>query len=219
MNSTDRGRFGSPGTLDEVPSDAVMRMRNVRAVLLAAISAAVLGGCSSDLAMEETSSADSSVASIRDAPSVVHVGDSAVGCVSLDAPLQSVISACGEVVDTTIYLEGMPQEAVWVDVGPGRVLAEIVRDTVWRIRIEDPALTTSDSIRFGTPVSSLASYPGVRVSYEEGASAMTDAHCGRTFGVSGLPIRFERWTAEELGALPDSVRVNRILVHGNCDNR
>ncbi|MEZ4425554.1 MAG: hypothetical protein R3E98_19320 [Gemmatimonadota bacterium] len=145
------------------------------------------------------------------------ISDSAVGCLELEATLAEVRSACGATTDTTLHLEGQAQEAVWVDVGPGRVLAEVRNGRVWRIQVRDPGLTTRDSIGVGAPVNRLATLPGISIAYGEGTFAMTEAHCGNSFSIQGLPSRREPWGPEELRALGDSVRVVGILVFGRCD--
>lgn len=150
-------------------------------------------------------------------PTVV-VRDSSVGCLELRAPLEAVASGCGEVTDTALRLEGQSQPAIWVDVGGGRVLAEIVNGRVWRIRVTDPALQTADSIGVGTPIRRLAGYPDIRIVYGEGVFARMDAHCGKSFGLEGLTVRPGGWTAAQLRAMSDTVRVAVILVVGHCDH-
>ncbi|HSG47897.1 MAG TPA: hypothetical protein VLA43_08815 [Longimicrobiales bacterium] len=144
------------------------------------------------------------------------VADSAVACLRIGASAAEVRRACGAVQDTTIPLEGMAQEALWVTVWEGRALAEMVDGAVWRIRVRDPALATRDAIAVGTPVRTLAGLPGMRVAHGEGTFVLTDAHCGKSFQVEGLPDRPEPWAAAEMAALPDSVRVAEILVLGRC---
>lgn len=149
-------------------------------------------------------------------PSFAAIGDSAVGCLEIGAPREAVERACGSVTDTTIHLEGMVQQAAWVAVGQGRALAEMVDGVVWRIRVDDPALATADSIRVGTAARRLAGLPGVRVLHGEGTFVRTDAHCGKSFQIQGLPSAPGEWSGEDLAALPDSVLVVRILVLGGC---
>jgi len=144
------------------------------------------------------------------------VGDSAVGCLEIGATREAVERACGPVTDTTIHLEGMAQEAAWVRVGQRRALAEIADGAVWRIQVVDPVLATADSIRVGTAARRLATLPGVRVLRGEGTFVGTDAHCGKSFQIRGLPPEPLEWSPANLAALPDSVRVVRILVFGRC---
>lgn len=144
------------------------------------------------------------------------VGDSAVGCLEIGATREAVERACGWVTDTTIHLEGMAQEAAWVAVGQGRALAEMADGVVWRIRVDDRDLATADSIRVGTAARRLSGLPGVRVLHGEGTFVRTDAHCGKSFQIRGLPPEPREWSGEDLAALPDSVRVVGILVLGRC---
>ena len=97
-------------------------------------------------------------------------------------------------------------------------MAEIVNDSVWRIRVTDPALSTVDSIAVGTPLNSLADIPGIRIVHGEGTFARMAAHCGMSFEVHDLPFYRQSWTAAELRTLPDTVRVAGILVLGRCDH-
>lgn len=155
-------------------------------------------------------------------PSIAHpvavVGDSSVGCLTLRAPIEAVRRACGEVRDTVVPVEGQLQPAIQVGVEGGSATAEIVSGRVWRIRVSDPALRTADSIRVGTPVSSLASRPGFRIVHGEGVFARLDSHCGKTFEIRGLPHEVSDWTVEQALALPDTARVAQILVVGHCDH-
>jgi hypothetical protein len=187
---------------------------------LSAVGLAVFAvTCSGERPAADEAEAPDAAAYTPIAQSIAVVKDSSVGCLTLRAPVEAVTSACGEVTDTVIHLEGQPQPAVWVEVQGGRALAEIVRGAVWRIRVTDPSLQTADSIGVGMPASRLADYPGIRISYEEGVTAFVDAHCGKSFSLAGpLPFRRE-WTADQLRAQPDSVRVDVIMVVGHCDSR
>ena len=149
----------------------------------------------------------------------VEVEDSAVGCVGIGAPLEIVRRDCVRVRDTTIYLEGMAQAAAIVDVGAANVTAEVVDGAVWRIRVEDVTLRTADSLGVGTPMSRMADLPGIQIVHGEGTFARTAAHCGKTFRVGGVPFRQEGWAPEQLAVLPDSARVDMILILGRCDHR
>ena len=176
--------------------------------------------CSGDRPVEgEGSAAPEGSASPPTAEPVAVVRDSSVGCLELRASIQALASACGEVTDTVLRLEGQSQPAVWVEVAGGRALAEIVNGQVSRITVRDPALQTVDSIGVGTPVSRLAEFPGIRIAYGEGIFARMDAHCGKSFELEGLTYRPGGWTADQLRAQPDTVRVGEILVVGHCDHR
>lgn len=200
-----------------------------RSVAIAS-AALVFAGCSFEPSQERTGEADTAPttsersevtteSSEAGAPQTAAlVGDSAVGCLEIGAPMEEVRRACGEITDTTIYLEGMGQEAAWVNVRQRRALAEIVNDSVWRISVEDLGLTTRDSISVGMPVSTLANLPGIRILHGEGTFARTDAHCGKTFEIKGLPYRPQRWSPAEIGELSDTVQIVRILVLGRCDH-
>lgn len=176
--------------------------------------------CSGQRPVEGEGSAPPEVsANLRTANPVAVVRDSSVGCLKLGASVQVIATACGEVRDTVLRLEGQYQPAVWVEVAGGRALAEVVNGQVSRITVRDPALQTADSIGVGTPVSRLAGFPGTSIAYGEGIFARMDAHCGKSFRLEGLTYRPGGWMADQLRAQPDTVRVAEILVVGRCDHR
>lgn len=146
----------------------------------------------------------------------VEIRDSSVGCLRLEAPVRSVRSDCTIVKDTVLYVEGDPQEAMWVDVGGHTALAEIVEGEVWRISVWQPGPMTRDSLQVGSPVNRLAGLPGLQVFSGEGRYFATVAeHCGLSLGLD-LPPRRARWEPGDLGSLPDSVAIGMILVVGMC---
>lgn len=189
----------------------------MRRSAISRILAFLVVGCSDEA--EEAQAASEASPGPPAPRSAAVVRDSSVGCVELGASLESVISACGEVTDTALRLEGSQQPAVWVKVEGGRALAEMVSGSVWRIRVTDPELRTADSLGAGTPVNRLADHPGVRIAHGEGVFARTDDHCGKSFGLTGLPYRRGGWSAAQLAELPDSVAVVEVLVVGRCDHR
>jgi hypothetical protein len=147
----------------------------------------------------------------------VLITGSSVGCLELNATVDDVARDCQAVADTTLYLEGMPQQALRVDVGGDTALAEIVEGRVWRISVLGPGPVTADSVGVGSPLSRLATYHDPRISAGEGHYFLTTpAHCGLSFGLHGLPFGAGPWSTEELAAMPDSVRVERILITGVC---
>jgi hypothetical protein len=164
---------------------------------------------------QDTGSAGEPVPGLAGEP--VLITGSSVGCLVLDATVDEVARDCRVVGDTTLYLEGMPQQALRVDVGGDTALAEIVEERVWRISVSSPGPVTVDSVGVGTPLSRLAAMPDPRISAGEGRYFLTTpAHCGLSFGIRGLPFGAGPWSAEELAAMPDSVRVERILITGGC---
>lgn len=124
---------------------------------------------------------------------------------------------CNVVGDTTLQLEGQPQPAMRIALDGDTILAEVVDDRIWRIRITSPGLTTSDSLHVGTPASRLAAIPGATVSPGEGNYFMLlPDHCGLSFALEGLPVRSQPWTIAELATMPDTAQVGMILVTGSC---
>ena len=82
-----------------------------------------------------------------------------------------------------------------------------------------PLIQTAHFFVGATPVSRLAEHPSIRIAHGEGTFARLDAHCGKSFGLEGLPYRRGGWTATQLRGQPDTVRVAMILVVGRCDHR
>ncbi len=142
----------------------------------------------------------------------------AVGDVRLLTRIDDVRRECAVVADTALTLEGDLQPAILVDLGQDTILAEIVDERISRIRVRTPGPATRDSLRVGTPLRRFATLPGPTILTGEGQHFLvTPGHCGISFAIAG--IRFgdaRRWTAAELAALPDSVRVGAILVTGGC---
>ncbi|HWV58983.1 MAG TPA: hypothetical protein VNZ57_16135 [Longimicrobiales bacterium] len=144
------------------------------------------------------------------------IDGSGVGAVRIGTTVVDLRRDCEVVGDTTLLLEGEAQPALIIDVDDVPVVAEIVDDRVWRVRVTGPGLATADSMRVGMPANRLGEYPGARVVAGEGVSVVVvPEHCGLSY-VIGLPPAPGVGTAESLAALPDDVRIESILVFG-CD--
>lgn len=141
-------------------------------------------------------------------------GESA-GLVRIGATESSVRAECNVVADTALTLEGQAQPAILVEVGTDTVLAEIVRDRVWRIRVTSPGLRTADSVGVGTPARRLLAAPGANVVWGEGNHVIVSPeYPGLSFLLTGLPPRARPWRTEEVAEMPDSVRVGGVMVLG-----
>lgn len=165
---------------------------------------------------ESTTQAPTTVQRCTD-PAEPLLTDSAVGLVRIEAPVDEVRERCTIAADTSLILEGDVQPAILVEVATDTVLAEIVDDRVWRIRVRSPAIRTADSVGVGTPARELLDEPGATVAWGEGDHfILNPAYCGLSFQLTGLPQRPEPWTTPEVAELPDTVRVNEVLVTGGC---
>lgn len=187
-------------------------------------SLALLWACSAPDARVEDDPAPISQATAPAAP-IPCVADggatitgTAVGDVRLLTRIDDIRRECAVVADTALTLEGDLQPAILIDLGRDTILAEIVDERISRIRVRTPGPATRDSLRVGTPLRRFATLPDPTILTGEGQHFLvTPGHCGISFAIAG--IRFgdaRRWTAAELAALPDSVRVGAILVTGGC---
>jgi hypothetical protein len=139
-----------------------------------------------------------------------------VHTIHVGARADVVRKQCTIVRDTTLLLEGQPQQALLIAVNRDTILAEIVNEQIWRMSVLTPGIATTDSLRVGTPVRRLAELPGTLASGEGSYYFISPNHCGLSFGVEGVPFRARPWSHAELRTLPDSARVERILVVGSC---
>jgi hypothetical protein len=140
-----------------------------------------------------------------------RVGDVRIGAAEAD-----VRRDCTVVADTMLMLEGQEQPAILIALGGDTILAEIVSDSVWRIRVRSPGLVTHDSLHVGVRARALAALHDAVIATGEGDTVVLSesVHCGNSFGLEGLPRRNARWTAADLATMPDSTHVGWILVTG-----
>jgi len=206
------------------------RFRNVLAVaILALTGAAACGeadrsGTDTDQLPRSEPSPPSAEAADRSAdhtclnPSGPQLTGETAGSVRIGMTETNLREECTVVADTTLSLEGQAQPALLVEVGRDTVLAEIADAKVWRIRVRSAGLRTGDSVGVGTPARQLLSAPGASVAWGEGNHVLlTPEHCGLSFLLAGLPRRARPWTAPEIADMPDTVRVDQVLVIGSCD--
>jgi len=154
--------------------------------------------------------------SCLDASGPQLTGESA-GRVRIGMTKANLQEQCTVIADTALAQEGQVQPALLVEVGRDTVLAEVADAQVWRIRVRSAGLRTEDSVGVGTPARQLLAARGASVAWGEGNHVLlTPAHCGLSFLLAGLPRRGRPWTAPEIAAMPDSVRVGQVLVIGSC---
>lgn len=141
-----------------------------------------------------------------------------VGPIRIRMRVNELPASCPIVGDTTLRLEGELQPAVLIDVDGDTILAEVVDERVWRITVSDRDLRTLDGIGVGTPAARLAVYSDAVIASGEGSYFVIAeaSHCGLSFALPQLRHRSERWRREDLVDLPDTVRVQSILVIGAC---
>ena len=93
--------------------------------------------------------------------------------------------------------------------GSVNTTAAIVDGRVWRIYVASPSFRTTDSLGVGSLVRDLRGTEA-RLARGEGTFVLRRDHCGLSFQLGrGVPP-----VAQTLDAVPDSVRVERVLVIG-----
>lgn len=142
------------------------------------------------------------------------VSDSGVSQVIVGRSIDEVRTKCRVVADSIEHdAEAMPQQVVYVAIGTDTTRVLIDDRTVFRLEVTSPTLRTAIGIGVGSRVAELA---GGRVLEGDGRLYVTTPkHCGLSFRLSHIP------TAQQLAAgvpnitaLPDSVRIDQILVTG-----
>ena len=110
----------------------------------------------------------------------------------------------------------MPVRTLLVALGGDSAVAEIVADTVWRLRLASPRFRTPAGFAVGVPARELAAADGARVLVGEGEVYVTVAgECGVSYRLGGVDfgvVAAARSPEEAPANLPDSARVDRILV-------
>ena len=141
-----------------------------------------------------------------------------IGPIRIGANVDSVKKICTVKRDTTqLGGEGMMERRVTISSPPGELDAEIVDGRVWRLDIKSPAFRTIDSLGVGSTLAELLTHQDPKPAAGEGiVVVMLRDHCGMSFVLSGgfKSGVFRKWTAEELGRLTPSTRVERVLVFG-----
>lgn len=135
-----------------------------------------------------------------------------MGALRIGAHVEDLRRRCLVLADTQLASgnEGMPERRLTVVVRSVSSIASIVGDRVWRIEIASPRLRTSDSLGVGSTVGQLRASPGRLAMGERGAYLVRSDHCGLSFQLRQRPDR----PYEALATIPDSTRVNLVLVVG-----
>jgi hypothetical protein len=145
------------------------------------------------------------------------ISPSSVGCVRLGATPGEIRAACDVTRDTILTVEGMPQEALLVELDGAATVAEIEDGRIWRIAVLDPGPLTSDSLGVGSPAGLLAELVDVRIFAGEGSYfVVTPDHCGLSFELEGIPFGPAEIGAETLADPSLDARISRVLIVGEC---
>lgn len=184
--------------------------------ILGAAAAAVLLACGGAEPSVETGREDRPVADCGVAAEDVQVAGG-VGVLRPGASVAEVEAECSVVLDTVqAGPEGMPVRTLLVALGGDSVVAEIAADTVWRLRLTSSRFRTPAGFAVGTPAKVLAAANGARVQIGEGEVYMVVAgECGVSYRIAGVDfgtVAAARSPEQALADLPDSARVDRILI-------
>ena len=147
------------------------------------------------------------------------ISDSAVAGLPIGATVTSVKEHC-KVLEDTIALgaEAEPQRTLLVQTGLDTLVAVIDSDRVWRIEVASPRFRTQDSLHVGTRLSALLRDTSAHALIGEGSYyVVIRSHCGLSFALPYIQLPEPGdLSAAALRALPDTLRIEEILVVG-CD--
>lgn len=139
-----------------------------------------------------------------------------IGALRIGATVAEIRSRCVVLSEDTAAPgpEGQTEHRLVVVTGSVNTTAAIVDGRVWRLSVASPLFKTADSLGVGTRVRELrGSPPEARLARGEGTFVLRPDHCGLSFQLGGgVPPH-----ARTLDAVPDSVRVERVLVTGCPD--
>ena len=137
------------------------------------------------------------------------LSDSGIGALRIGATIVDIRSRCMVLSEDTAApaAEGQTEHRLVVVTGSTNTTAAIVDGRIWRIYVASQLFRTSDSLGVGITVGQLRG-PEARLARGEGTFVLRGDHCGLSFQLGpGVPP-----TAHTLDAVPDSVRVERVLV-------
>lgn len=140
--------------------------------------------------------------------------DSGIGALRIGSTIGEIRSRCLVLSEDTAAPgpEGQTEHRLVVVTGSVNTTAAIVDGRVWRLYVASPIFRTVDSLGVGTHVGQLRG-PDARLARGEGTFVLRRDHCGLSFQLGrGVPPG-----AQTLDAVPDSVRVERVLVIGCPD--
>jgi hypothetical protein len=140
-----------------------------------------------------------------------------IGRLKLGMPADAVKAICHVAFDTVRPgPEGMSERVMLVGFPPSAVQAEVVNDSIWRLDITTPGITTVDSIGVGSPLRDLLKRGDARGLIGEGNFVLIFRdRCGLSFVLRGgiPPGRPHAWTKQEMSRLSQDIPVERIMVY------
>jgi hypothetical protein len=194
-------------------------------VAAATLTLATAAGCQrdapADSVIDSASSARRVATDCGVPPGDVQV-EEGVGVLRIGTSAEEVRQRCRVVRDTTLLdLEGMQARRLVVSIGDDTAVAEIVADSVWRVRLTSSRFRAGGGLGIGTSASALAAIPGARALVGEGEVYVTiPGTCGVSYRVAGADfarVSSARSPEEAMDLLPDTARVDLMLVYA-CAN-
>jgi hypothetical protein len=202
-------------------------MQRIFAITAAAtLTLATVAGCQRGEAPPDTATdgASSAGRGVRDCgvpPGDVQV-DEGVGVLRIGTSVEEVRQRCRVVRDSTVLdNEGMPARRMVVSIGDDTAIAEVVEDSVWRVRLTGPRFRAGGGLGIGTSARALDAIPGARALVGEGEVYVTvPGTCGVSYRVARADFaRVSRAQSPEeaMDLLPDTAQVDLLLVY-ECAN-
>ena len=141
-----------------------------------------------------------------------------IGSLRIGVTVSDIRKSCRVLRDTVeLADEGLPSRILTVDLGRDTLAAEVDSGRVWRIRVSQKRVQTSDSLGVGTALSRLLTLPEVHGLVGENALyVVAPTRCGLSFRVTdpAEAAPKEEWTLSDLRKLPSATRVTEILIVG-----
>jgi hypothetical protein len=142
-----------------------------------------------------------------------------IGSLTIGAPLAEIRARCSVVRDTVVPgADAEDEHEVLVDLVRDTVAATLEENRVWRLAVERSGFRTADSLGVGSTLGALLRSPSARGVEGEGQLfVLRPDHCGLSFRIGyEVPDQShkEEWTHQQLSALPDTARVDVVLVVG-----
>lgn len=148
-----------------------------------------------------------------------NVTGQGIGEIQIGRKPEAIALACTIARDTTaLGAEALPERLLFVATPFDTVEVTIHDNRVWRIAFERPALRTADSLGVGSTLAELLRTNGATGAEGEGVLyVLLPTHCGVSFRL-GYELQDDghrqNWNRHDLGKLPPTVRVSKVLVTG-----